>query len=554
MDSFAELLVLRASQARCYLALPFTFNPDERVRIDQVDKTFIDLECTKSACKALFRCVSRTFLASDISSANEEVFMPETHWEEEDMSHTVEFFEALDAYVGYYEDGKFIPQTEYPNRTNLTYGVYGGGIEQANAIFRSVLEADRLARDIFDTLKLFDVRFDGAENAMDISSLLIKFIGGHSPYRKAPSEVRHGMIQRIECRLIILRQAAQRMENLESRVEHHIRLRMRTKETFLWDQPDDSIGFIAKFLTAESAERLMRSCSRFWKNTDIRVRRPHFRIREVCGTVPHDRVVTLNREQMAKGVQKPETRGFMVANRSIHLYVDYCRKELRTTPLGKLPRADGLSNLERDLDDDMFEIPPERTERKPPPPRDPDLERRDPLKFGRTHGAVVALYNRLEGPYPRTDRYEFYRRLPFPSPFIRMRPKLVFADTHDPVKCSLYPGGLRPSQALRRDDMTCCESQMDGVDTLPAYCKVEIPSAHCTSRFNHRLLKIAMDVLLIRNGFETLIITIFTEPFEVVSKPMFVDNASKRKFRPPAAAASSSASGVGGKKKKKQAA
>ena len=208
-------------------------------------------------------------------------------------------------------------------------------------------------------------------------------------------------------------------------------------------------------------------------------------------------------------------------------------------PLRKKDRVDGLSNRERDLDDDEFETPPEIATRVAPVEemhRSIDPSSDWAAELMRAAVRKRAEWRMLEGPYEKVNREQFFQRLEFPDIQVTMCPRLVFSNTLEPVPCTTYKHGLNLSCALRKNDGQFHQGKMSGADLIPASCKVHVPLIHSSVAHAGRLFKIRIELKSIDGRCSYL----YSKPFEVVSKLTVVNNARKRK-----------ASAQNGKKKKR---
>jgi len=265
-----------------------------------------------------------------------------------------------------------------------------------------------------------------------------------------------------------------------------VRQRAERNERYLEDASDDTLASLALHLQPEAARNLLQTCKRFKSVRELNERRPHFRIREVVACFPHYIAVSRDRLDVQKGIDRPVMRNFVVSDKPIRIYIDYVSLERRTVPLKKKERTDGLSNRERDLDDDVYETPPEVVERQLPPMASsqhgrPFATQEEARRIARRREAEWKL---LSGPHERVHADHFSRRINFPADGIVLRVHLVFSDTHEPVPCDIYPTALVPSAKLRANNGVFFEEK-NGTHTLPASCKVltvcRTPASVCSS-------------------------------------------------------------------------
>lgn len=351
--------------------------------------------------------------------------------------------------------------------------------------------------------------------------------------------------QRIEGRLIALRSARTLWNDLTSRVNEHVRLRVERNEQFLVELDDDIVDVIGKFLGSRTSVcYLMRTCKRFSRLEQLRQLLPHLRIRTVLGSFPHYREVSRDRTALAKGIKRQEVREFVLNRKAVHLYVDFCYTERRKEPLKKKPRRDGLSHLERDLSDDEYEEPPEsslnRVPRRrvnpysPPPPSLAADPTQPYNRFERTEDNRRERWHQLEGPDEPFDRFTTRARVNYSHYFfepLECSVELVYADTHEPVPSPDYKGGIVPSNVLSRDGLVFSQpSKRDLHQYHPAQAKFHIKELSAVH--SDRLFKLKVTgrgkFLPSRGGGDAVLVA-HTSPFEVNSRESVVKGGRLRR-------------------------
>lgn len=349
--------------------------------------------------------------------------------------------------------------------------------------------------------------------------------------------------QRIETRCVALRAAWSTVQLLQARVDKNVRDRRASGSRHLESMCGDTLASVARYLSPEAASALARTCKGFLHVEALREKMPHFRIRHVAGAFPHERLVSRDRADLARRINKPVMRNFVVSRNAVRLHVDFIVRTLRTPPLKKLPRKDGLCNATVDYSDDEFEEAPERAAKRGPQGAISSM----------TAGLVGSWAHRqrgrdrrrrqaweaADGPPEKLDRFAYDQRLPY-SDYFRvaptMTPSLVFADDHTQVPCAQHKGALSLSTAMRKGGGLFWqprngEAPFEVDCHMPATARFHVP--HLSRDHGDRLFKIkvvAKGELL--NGTPFLSAT-FSEPFEAVGKLQTAQQAGKRALPPP---------------------
>ncbi len=508
VQSFARLIAFKASRGQCYATLAQNF-PAAEVPTKN-DQTVVEI---------------RTRANKLLSSTGINFRMPNVP-----PTRTPEFLDALRCYRGYFDvDGIFVAQDNFYLQPHELVGIPGNGIHDADQAAAQMANVHRLETAILTALAGLKIDFSDCVSRDDIMRKLLFVVAGRNQFAGIQVEVRHGLLQRMEARFIHGSEAENTMQLLKTRVDHHIALRNQSASVFDLVL-DDVLSELALHLEPTSAQNLMLVAKRFAENDELRERRPHWHLREVVKTFPHQQTISRDRADLAAGVDKPVMRNFVLGDRPVRLYIDYACLSRREVPLRKKERADGLSNRERDLDDDEYETPPEIAGRAPPID---DVQDDPNTQWGaealRTKKRKKAEWRLLEGPYEKVHKEHFFQRLDFPPALVTMTPSLVFADTKQPVPCKVHTGGLRLSPAMLRREGTFSQGYMPDATLLPASCKVTVPLMHSSRNHSGRLfcIKIAIENT---QGCTT---TLYSKPFEVVSKLSVVTNARKRKLAAP---------------------
>ena len=530
LRSFSQILARQASLGRCYVKLPESFDlrgvPENS--FPNSNAWTIHLRRLLGQTNAVFRLDRPGVKVYPRGLQKQVIAGPEANHPD----RTDEYEYALNSYVGYMDnENTFVPESTYAHAGPHPYGVPGNGWEDAEVTVAQIVNSEMLDSSIFTCLKTYSVHFDHSFNVDDICHHISEFVSGgvHNRNVAISRDARNGLFQRIETRYIHLNEAHSAFARLKARVELLIRQRAEMNEHFLEECSDDTLASLALHLHPSAAGRLLQTCKRFASVKELTERKPHFRFREVVGSFPHRQTVSRDRADVKNGIDKPVIRNFVLADKPIRIYIDYACLERRTIPLKKKERKDGLSNQERDLEDDEYEIPPEHAERYCPG-ADSTLQIVPPYAdiVSKATARRRAEWRLLEGPYEKVHMDHFFRRMDFPVAGITMRCYLVFADTLGRVPCDIYEGALVPSAKLRLSGGTFSEGYMSASDLLPASCKVHVPTAHLSTSHGGRLFKLCV-VISGSNNYQLL----YSAPFEVVSTQAVVDNAKKRV--PPAA-------------------
>jgi hypothetical protein len=282
----------------------------------------------------------------------------------------------------------------------------------------------------------------------------------------------------------------------------------------------DAFSRIALHLDTRSAVALMRTCAEFRRSDALTSRTPHMRVRKLLGDFPHARVMSRDRDggNLARDQSKHVLRDFVVARRAVRLYVDFVLPRLRATPLCKK--------------DGKYEAP-ESAQRRGPTVTfvsEQDAE----TAWGRR--ALDAAQRRrrrwaaAEGPEEPPDPHIEYQRIDYSGYFRdtpQITPKLVFADSLEPVPCARFEHGLMLSNQMLRDGGCFAPpANWQASDRLPAVAKFHIP--HLTLDHGGRLFCIELHATATTWTKGQFSQVVRTPPFEVVSKLQVVGRAGSR--------------------------
>ena len=423
------------------------------------------------------------------------------------------------------------------------YGLPGDALRlrrEAVQLFRKVyalnneLFAEFRAEKIFGTPGVVYSATDAAEKIGSYISLA-------TPEKKAR------LMQRVEARRLALNSAYSTLGLFQTRCNKNIADRRQRGENYLCDLSDDLIAPVARYLdTMKDVSALLQTCKSFSTREELLQRKPNLRIRPVVGCFPHFRQPSRDRKDVENGVDKAVMRGFVTSRQPVRIYIDFGMMERRKVLLKKKERKDGLSHLERDLEDDEYEDPPESKSRRQPKrmtnPHSPippgmqiPVELNHHARFEASQERRLKRWDMLDGPEERVDRYHYMKRIPYSTYFdkpLDLTIHLVYADTQEEVVNARYPQGLQPSNQLSRDGMmfvsTGDEAELTG-NQHPAPAKFHVP--HLSAYHQNRLFKLRITGTgkynAARGGGDARIV-IYSESFEVNSRKSVVDNASKR--------------------------
>jgi len=344
--------------------------------------------------------------------------------------------------------------------------------------------------------------------------------------------------QRIEARSVALKNGWSMMQLLRARVDKHVRTRCEAGRRHLEAMCNDTLSLVVRHLSPKSASSLMRTCKMFKGLDRLQNQMPHLRIRHVPVAFPHARQASRDRADLARNVNRPVMRNFVVTRNAVRLFVDFIVPTLRTTPLVKLPRTDGLCNKMADFSDDEFEEAPERRYRAGLPITKIPIYHEPDSQWARRHRAREQRRRRAwdvaNGPPEKVDRLVYDRRIPYSAFFqapLVMTPSLVFADDLSPVPCAQHKGGLALCAEMRSHGGAFWQPRTGEVAyeadyQTPASARFHVP--HLSRDHTDRLFKIkvvATGLLLDGTPFER---AIYSDPFESVGKIQAVQKATKR--------------------------
>ena len=339
--------------------------------------------------------------------------------------------------------------------------------------------------------------------------------------------------QLIESRAAVLKSGHTTWNLLKARLDQHLCDRRVADQHFMEDVSGDVLCVVARYLDPHAACALMRTCKGCNTDRDLQDRLPHLRIRPIIGSFPHSRSSSKDRADLALNKNRAVMRDFIVARQVVRIYVDFVQPVMRSTPLAKKERTDGLDNKDHDFSDDEYEDAPESKRTRAPAVNASNLDattewgRRQLDHETRRH----SLWNQADGPEEPPDRYSYHQRLsytPFFTDALAIKPSLVYADTYEEVPCDLGQGGLEYSNALVNDGGTFRQPARWSAQHMPAQAKFHIP--HLSLDHAGRLFRLRLcgtGKLATSGGdFEQVV---YSEPFEVVSKVDVVKMAYKRR-------------------------
>mgnify|MGYP004086161473 CR=1 FL=1 len=415
------------------------------------------------------------------------------------------------------------------------YGVPGDIVKLGMEAMRSYSAASRYTHELIAEMRKTSVFArsngkSGYHSHADAAANLETFL---DEMRNLNIDAGRSFHQKLEARYLSLKSGHSSLQLLESKVQAHIAKRMAEGHTFVADMSEDTFARMSMFLDVKAAGALMRTCRAHRDSASLKARLPHLRVRNLPGNFPHCRVISRDRQLLMQNESKPVMRDFVVSRQTVRLFVDFVLPTVRRVPLKKKPRTDGLCNLDHDFSDDEFEDPPEAlSQRGPTVSKNHDLS----TEWGRKQCYHEQRRRRCwmerQGPDESYDRYTYNCRLGwdafFKAPLV-LAPSLVYADTKQPVPCLRSKSALELSNQMLRANPsgTFFGGGVGGATDLPAVAKFHIH--HLSLDHGGRLfcLKIVGTGTL-RSGapFEQ---TVYTEPFEVVSKMDVAKRAGKRR-------------------------
>jgi hypothetical protein len=446
---------------------------------------------------------------------------------EDPENFTVDFFAFTQAVCG-----KHIPDD--------AYGTAGDIIKLKCTATRSFIQAKTATQELTELILRNVPSLIGVGSIAGDEELATKLFNVYMSTQVQGDAA--AMWQRLEARHVALKSAWSAAQLLEARVEKHIERRRTSGCQFLQNLCDDTLASVARYLPSAAASAMVRSCKDFNQVEVLRDAMPHFRIRHVQGAFPHKRRSSRDRADLARKVNKPVMRNFVVTRNAVRLYVDFIVRTTRVKPLKKLPRKDGLCNESADFSDDEFETPPERSVHRGPHalPFTGALTTWAQRQRHSRDQRRRAAWEQADGPAEKIDRYAYDQRLQY-SDFFRappmMIPSLVFADDNTPVPCSMFKGGLSLCSSTRVRGGMFSQPRSEDVQfevdyQLPASTRFHVP--HLSRDHGNRLFKIK----IVANGLflngETFQTTFYSEPFESVGKMQTVQQAGKRSVAAPA--------------------
>lgn len=450
------------------------------------------------------RCCYRPEAVAQAANAEDDVFS--------DSTFQIEFNSFTEAVCGKHVDDD-------------AYGKAGNAIKlKQEALFsfaNTLRTSDQLIAEM-TRHQLFE--FDPPGCMQDVRTIVTDWLNSR------PADHKDAFMQRAELRLLQLKDAFSRLGLLESRVRALVQARRGFDVHYLEWAQDDVMENIFKHLTSASALTLMQTCKQFQQDARLKDRLPHLRIRSIVGVFPHYRTISRDRSDIAAGKSKPVVRNFVVARQAVRLYLDFVIQTMRSVPLKKLPRKDGLDNTLFDHDDDEFETPPEAQAN-----RGPQVTTHDGTEWNRKQALAGQRRRKewmnMDGPEEVHDRYLYMRRVDqsryFDGP-LQCTVKLVYADNKKPVPCTRFSDGLQLSNALSEANGVFSSPTDNSNSFHPAMAKFHVP--HLTTEHDNQLFRICITgTQQTRHGKTDFKQVVYSEPFEVVSKFDVVQKAFKRR-------------------------
>lgn len=305
----------------------------------------------------------------------------------------------------------------------------------------------------------------------------------------------------------------------------------RKKPSLLLLMQDDCLDIMSRHLDTTSAIAMKQSCKTFHNFKSFSLRIPHMHIRMLTGKFPHCISSSLDRDALMANRKQFVTRNFVVKKKNVFLYVDFVQQTLRTTPLKKKPRKDGLDNSLHDFSDDEFEEEPESPNLKRPIVGDHNQNTSYGARMHKLETKRQLEWDNAEGPREKVDRFMYNRRIAQEQYFSRpleISVSLVFADTLQPANSSDFPDGIKPSNRYIANGSRF-RKPCNFVDhEMPAQCKFNIPLL--TSEYGGRRFRLKLTGKTSRRAtLSPVSIISYSEPFEVVSDLGTIGRATKRK-------------------------
>lgn len=447
--------------------------------------------------------------------------LSDTHAVDGSVEYTLDF----DAFTAAAQ-GKDVPPD--------AYGVAGDILRLKATVVRSFSYASNTTRELSSLITRRSnvlVRTRSVEGEALATTLVTRYIDS-----LASASERATTWQRIEARATALKSAWSSLSLLKARVKVHIDKRVAADRHHLEELSEDALATVVRHLSPTAASSLMRTCRGFRDATLLHDRLPHLRIRHVDGAFPHGRVISRDRADLAKSINKPVMRAFVVKRNAVRIYVDFIVNTIRQQPLKKLPRKDGLCNEDHDFSDDEYEQAPERAgPRGPQPdllvaPLDPVITRRQ-IEGSKRRRAAWEAGN---GPLEKLDRFAYDQRIYYPTYFRAlpvMTPSLVFADDHSAVPCTVHKSALVLSNATRARGCTFSQPRRKEVpyEVTPDHpASVRFHVGHLSQDHGDRLFKIKVVAEATFNDGAKFERSLYSEAFECVGKIQAIDKAAKR--------------------------
>lgn len=325
---------------------------------------------------------------------------------------------------------------------------------------------------------------------------------------------------------------------LQRRVSDHVAKRCAQNHTHLRQMADDVFARTAQHLDAKSAVALMATCVQYSGKhassmaANLKARVPHIHVRFILGNFPHHRATSRDRQALLHNESKSVQRDFVLTRKAVRIHVDFVTPTLRSTPLKKKNRTDGLGNR-HDFPNDEYEEPHESLRRRGPKVSD-DHDLNTVLGRSQADGEcrVRAKWLAAEGPEEQVDRFMYNKRIPYDTYFsapLQLTPCLVYADSKEPVPCARFKGGLKLSNMMLRDGGRFSQPPEYGAcDQMPASCKFHIPNLSYDHAGRLFCLRLTGTATLAKSG-NPFTQVVYTQPFEVVSKLDVIKKAAKRR-------------------------
>jgi len=275
---------------------------------------------------------------------------------------------------------------------------------------------------------------------------------------------------------------------------------------------EDILECVALHLDVTSAVNLLKTDKYMSKRQEIRYAVPHPHIRSIVGIFPHQRGVSLDRNDLIKGIKRRKHRNFVLKRTAVRIYIDFGTWASR--PLSLKSFHGPLHPTEAQWVNQVA------------------LDR---LKKTR------AKWEAMEGPSESFENEIYFKREPYTRFFtepLQYKLELVYAETCHRVSCDTFENALDMSSSLLRNDGIFSQPSPKprgyfaqcAQELPPAYAKVHVP--HLSSEHENQLFRIrVVGSGFLRGDNSPVQLSSLSEPFECVSKPAVIQKACTRKAK-----------------------